>query len=181
MVYHNSSKLVMIRKATLDDLDTVKQIAEACALFMSANGIHQWNEHYPSKRVFKNDIQEEALYVIIADDGILCGCIMFSNKKDALYDAIEWLTPDSKNLYVHRLAVHPHYQGRGMARKLMDFAETQAANQNYTSIRLDTFSQNKRNQRFYEARGFVRLGDVYFPKQSEHPFHCYEKVLKTTA
>ena len=60
----------------------------------------------------------------------------------------------------------------------MDFTEDYAIKNDNVSIRLDTFSQNKRNNWFYEARGFVRLGDVYFIKQSAFPFHCYEKVLK---
>lgn len=59
----------------------------------------------------------------------------------------------------------------------MDFAEEFAANSDFISIRLDTLSLNKRNQHFYEARGYQKLGDIYFPKQSEAPFHCYELVL----
>jgi len=33
------------------------------------------------------------------------------------------------------------------------------------------------NQKFYELRGYKKLGSIYFPKQSEHPFYCYEFVL----
>ncbi|NJX17164.1 GNAT family N-acetyltransferase, partial [Tamlana crocina] len=68
--------------------------------------------------------------------------------------------------------------GSGNGRKLMDFAEAFAKEHGYVSVRLDTFSKNERNQRFYEARGYKRLGNIYFPKQSEHPFYCYEKVLQ---
>ena len=59
----------------------------------------------------------------------------------------------------------------------MNFAENHARKHNFESVRLDTFSKNKRNQKFYESRGYKRLGDIYFPKQSEAPFHCYELVL----
>ena len=55
----------------------------------------------------------------------------------------------------------------------MDFAEDFARHQKAVSVRLDTFSQNNRNQKFYEARGYTKLGDVYFPRQAEFPFHCY--------
>jgi len=73
--------------------------------------------------------------------------------------------------------VNTDNQGQGYAQKLMTFAENYAIENNYASIRLDTFSQNKRNQKFYELRGYKRLGNIYFPKQSEHPFYCYELVL----
>jgi ribosomal protein S18 acetylase RimI-like enzyme len=102
---------------------------------------------------------------------------MFSKFKDALYDIIDWQTPDGNNLYIHRLAVHPEFQGRGIARQLMDYAEAYAQKEKCTAVRLDTFSKNPRNHRFYKARGYQQLGDVYFPKQSEAPFHCFEKIL----
>jgi len=73
--------------------------------------------------------------------------------------------------------VGPEYQGKGYARMLMNFAENYARDNRYISIRLDTFSQNKKNQKFYEQRGYQKLGNVYFPKQSNYPFYCYERVL----
>jgi len=59
----------------------------------------------------------------------------------------------------------------------MNFAEEFAQQKGYASLRLDTFSQNIQNQRFYERRGYEKLESIYFPKQSEHPFFCYELVL----
>ena len=59
----------------------------------------------------------------------------------------------------------------------MDFAEDYAIRKGYDSIRLDTFSKNPRNQKFYEIRGYHRLGNVYFSDQSADPFYCYELVL----
>ena len=167
----------MIRKANLKDLHSVKKIAEACATNMINQGVFQWNEHYHSLAIFKKDIEEENLYVIDLD-GIVYGCIMFSEEKDPLYNTINWLTPDRSNLYLHRLAIHPLQQKKGWGKKLMDFAENYALENGNISIRLDTFSQNLRNNTFYKARGYTRLGDVYFVKQSTFPFHCYEKVLQ---
>jgi len=96
---------------------------------------------------------------------------------DKEYKNVKWITNNRKNIYIHRLAIHPDHQGQGYAQQLMDYAEQFAIENNYTSIRLDTFSQNKRNQLFYELRGYKKLGDIYFPKQSECPFHCYELIL----
>jgi len=98
---------------------------------------------------------------------------------DAEYRAVEWIGVTGNNRYVHRLAIHPEFQGRGFARRLMDFAEDISRSQGVDSIRLDTFSQNLRNQRFYERRGYVRLGPVYFPQQSTDPFYCYELLLSS--
>jgi len=166
----------LIRKASMSDLDTVKSLTEACAKKMISDGIYQWNDHYPSKEIFRKDIKEGALYVC-EDQNQIRGCVMFSPDKDEVYNSTNWLTEDHKNLYIHRLAVHPKFQKKGIGNKLMDYVESTAKKLNFISIRLDTFSQNKSNNKFYESRGYKKLGDVFFRKQSEFPFHCYEKIL----
>jgi ribosomal protein S18 acetylase RimI-like enzyme len=165
----------MIRKAAVLDLNSIMQITKACAKHMINQQIFQWNEHYPNRNAFKNDVQRGELYVYMQNN-ICIGCIVITTIKDVEYVPIEWLTKD-KNIYIHRLAVHPKYQGKGIAQHMMTFAENYAKTNGYFSVRLDTFSQNKRNQKFYETRGYKRLGNIYFPKQSKHAFYCYELVF----
>ena len=166
----------MIRKGNLNDIKPIMQLTKACAIAMIAKGIYQWNEHYPNVSAFENDVERNELYVLELN-GEVKGTIVISTLMDKEYIPIEWLTRSENNIYIHRLAIHPNLQGKGYAQQLMEFAEQHAIDNNYSSIRLDTFSQNKRNQKFYELRGYKRLGDIYFPKQSEFPFHCYELVL----
>ena len=166
----------MIRKAVKKDIDAILNITKACAAYMIEHGIFQWNEHYPNLLAFENDVARNELFVLEIDNEIR-GCIVISTLMDEEYQPVKWLTNNENNVYIHRLAVHPKLQGKGYAQQLMSFAENYAIENNYSSIRLDTFSQNKRNQRFYEQRGYQKLDDIYFPKQSGHPFHCYELVL----
>ena len=72
--------------------------------------------------------------------------------------------------------IDPNYQGKGYAKKLMDFAEKFANENNYSSIRLDAYSQNKRVVEFYKKRNYIIRGSVNFPER-EYPFHCMEKEL----
>ncbi len=166
----------MIRKALETDIEPIIAITKACARAMIVNGIYQWNEHYPNHTAFENDIKRHELYVLEINSEVK-GSIVISTLMDKEYIPIKWLTENENNIYIHRLSVHPELQGKGYAQQLMDFAEQFAIDDNYNSIRLDTFSQNKRNQKFYELRGYNQLGDIYFPKQSKFPFHCYELVL----
>jgi len=166
----------MISKATIEDIDSILKITKVCAKHMISNNIFQWNENYPNKLAFENDIKRNELYVLKIDS-VIMACIVITAFKDEEYRPIKWLSKDENNIYIHRLAVHPKYQGKGIAQQLMDFAENFATKNNYTSIRLDTFSQNKRNQKFYELRGYKRLGNIYFQKQSNEPFYCYELIL----
>jgi len=166
----------MIRRAKISEIPDINVISRACAARMITHGIYQWNEHYPSIAVFEQDIKRGELFVLEVDEKII-GTIVLSTLMDDEYLPIAWLTKNTHNLYIHRLSVHPSLQGKGYAQQLMNFAEKNAQDLRYVSIRLDTFSQNKRNQKFYEKRGYQKLSDIYFPKQSEHPFHCYELVL----
>ncbi|AWX44414.1 hypothetical protein HME9304_01415 [Flagellimonas maritima] len=166
----------MIRHAKISEIKDILNLAKVCAEKMIANGIYQWNEHYPTKSIFLNDIERNELYVKEYDKRII-GTIVVSTYMDKEYVPVQWLTPNGKSTYIHRLSVHPSFQGQGFAQEMMSFAEEYSNRKNFKSVRLDTFSQNKRNQQFYEKRGYVRLGDIFFPKQSTHPFHCYELVL----
>lgn len=166
----------MIVPAKISEIPEILSLTKACAAFMISKGIYQWNEHYPSKEAFIHDIERNELYVFKKENQII-GTIVISTFMDDEYTTVRWLSPNEKNLYIHRLAVHPSFQKQGYAIQLMEYAEAFAKANNAISIRLDTFSQNPRNQKFYEQRGYKRLGNIYFPKQSEDPFYCYELLL----
>ncbi len=166
----------MIRKATSTDIDAILELTKACANHMISKDIFQWNDHYPNRTAFENDVERGELFVMEKDSETI-GCIVISTFMDLEYRPITWMTETKHNIYIHRLAIHPRHQNKGFAQLLMDFAETYARTQNFVSVRLDTFSQNTRNQRFYELRGYKRLESIQFPKQSEHPFYCYEYLL----
>ena len=168
--------MIKIELAEITDLDRIMEITKACAIDLISKNIFQWNENYPSKEAFKKDIEKNTLYVF-KNELQITGCISICADKDEEYEDVEWITKDFKNLYLHRLAVHPEYQKKGIGRSLMDFAEEYAKLNGFKSVRLDTFSQNPRNNKFYKSRQYVQLGDVFFPMQSKFPFHCYEKII----
>lgn len=166
----------MIRLAKSSDLKEIKNLTEACAIALQERGIYQWNENYPSEEKLRADIEKKELY-LLEKKNLILGIIVLTPEMDEEYLSIEWLTPNKNNLYVHRLATHPSIWGEGYGQELMDFAEKYAGEQGYVSVRLDTFSQNSRNQEFYVKRSYQRLGTIYFPFKSEHPFYCYEKLI----
>jgi len=166
----------MIVAATPSDIPDILNMTQACRLHMESKGIFQWTTSYPNKEKFRGDVGRGELYVLKNNNTII-GCVVLSIVMDAEYKTVKWLTANHNNLYIHRLAVRPNYQGQGFAQELMDFGENMARAKHFASIRLDTFSQNKRNRRFYEQRGYQKLEDIHFPDQSEYPFHCYELLL----
>ena len=166
----------MIRQANILEIPDILKLTKACTEDMVNKGIHQWNQYYPSFKEFENDVFRKELYVMEEQEEII-GIMALTPIIDNEYLDIKWLTPNHDNLYIHRLAIIPKYQGKGKAQLMMNFAEGYARDNKYISIRLDTFSKNFRNQKFYEKRGYKKLGVVNFPNQSVHPFFCYELII----
>ncbi|MBL4746525.1 MAG: GNAT family N-acetyltransferase [Flavobacteriaceae bacterium] len=164
--------LIILAKKT--DCPAILDLLKCCAMELQQQDIYQWNDQYPSLAIIEKDIQLGQLYLLKSDKKII-GTIVLSALKDEEYNAIHWKNEHHKALYIHRLAVDPQEQGKGHAQKLMDFAENYARTHQYDSIRLDTFSQNERNQRFYSKRGYEHRGEIYLPAQSNAPFYCLEK------
>ena len=169
-------KQSVIRTANKKDLSRIIEIIKSCAAHMISKNIFQWNEHYPNIETFENDVLNKNLYVLEINKKIV-GCLVISHEMDEFYDKVKWLTHSDSNIYLHRLAVDPSCQKKGYAKQLMNFSFKYAVANNIISIRLDTFSGNPFNNIFYSDLGFIKLGEIYFRKQSDKPFYCFEKVM----
>lgn len=169
----------MIRLATHKDVPTCVSISRACGDFLRANGIDQWTPDYPNESILIQDVNAQSLYILEVESTIV-GMVVINEIQDPEYLQLNWKTSSSsKNLVVHRLAVSPDAQGKGFAQQLMSFVEGLAKEKYYDSIRLDTFSRNKRNQQFYQQRGYELIGEVYLSYRTDFPYVCYEFVLNT--
>ena len=166
-----------IRKAIKNDISSVMEVIKSCTIDMISKKIFQWNDKYPNIETFKKDIINKHLYVLVTENVIL-GCVSITFEMDDFYKKIDWISNTNKNIYVHRLAIHPKYQGLGYAKKMMSFIENMGVENMCESIRLDTFSMNEKNNNFYSRLGYEKLGQIYFRDQSDMPFNCYEKPLK---
>ena len=132
----------MISKGELHELDTILELTRACGKHMRDNGIDQWDENYPDRDSLLNDLNTETLFAY-RENSVILGIVVLNESQDEEYAEIKWSTSDAdRNIVVHRLAVQPDQQGKGIARKIMDFAEVHAKDLGYDAIRLDTFSQS---------------------------------------
>jgi GNAT superfamily N-acetyltransferase len=97
---------------------------------------------------YEDEIREHQVFVV-EDDGQIVGTIVLCIKDEGfLLDVI---------------AVEPIYQGKGVGRLLLDFAETEAKRQGFTSIYLYTHEKMTENQTLY-----TRIGYVEYDRRVEH-------------
>jgi ribosomal protein S18 acetylase RimI-like enzyme len=136
---------------------------------MDEQGIHQWDEIYPDEKTIKNDIKKQQLY-LLEDGGHICGIIALNEVQEPEYKNVKWKF-DGRALIVHRLAIEPSCQRKGLARMLMQFAHKFATEQGYEIIRLDAFIHNPAAVGLYEKLGYRKAGMVTFRKGD---FFCFE-------
>ncbi|MFY0674054.1 MAG: GNAT family N-acetyltransferase [Bacteroidia bacterium] len=166
-----------IEKGNSNDLDRLFNIYLKGKADLEQKGIFQWTNNYPTRSIIQSDIENGVLYVLKNGLEIL-GAINISEEQEPEYEQVTWAFNSTKILVIHRLVIDPKYQNNGYARMLMDFAEDYALENQYTSIRLDAYTQNKRVLKFYEKRQYFIRGSVNFPGR-EYPFYCLEKEIKT--
>jgi len=166
---------MQIQLAQSNQIEEAFSILNKCKINLEHQGIYQWIINYPNISTVENDVRNEHLYCAIVDNRCV-GAVSINEEQDPEYTSVSWNNDVGKALVIHRLAVDPDYQGQGIAKEIMKFAEHYAIDNNFYAIRLDAYSANKLSLRFYENIGYQKRGEVYFPGRAL-PFFCYEKVL----
>jgi GNAT superfamily N-acetyltransferase len=86
-------------------------------------------------------VREEQTWLLEAADGACLGVLV--------------LVPSADHLLIENVAVDPTWQGRGLGRRLLEFAEAEAARQRFRELRLYTNALMIENRGLYARGGFV--------------------------
>lgn len=157
------------------DLSLIMDMYSKCKKDMIKKGNDQWDGEYPDKKTIGLDIKEKNLYVIV-EKGVCVAAIALNEMQAPEYENVNWQLKYGKCLVIHRLAVSPDFQGRGIAKNIMKFVEEKALLNAYKSIRLDTYCKNESAINFYKKCSYNIVGEVSFSHKSL-PFKCFEKIL----
>lgn len=162
------------RRGTIEDLDHICCLIESAIKRMEAQGIHQWDEVYPSREDFVHDIINGILYTV-TENNRLIAIYVISTEYDPQYSNGKWECDGETACIIHRLCVAPEVQNRGIGRKLLSHIEDQLRNKGFESVRLDVFSENPFAIRLYEKSGYIRRGHADWRKGR---FWLMEKKLQ---
>jgi ribosomal protein S18 acetylase RimI-like enzyme len=130
----------LIRRAQAADVPAVERlVCEAYAKYEALIG-------KPAGPVFDDygRRQEAGVLWVLHDETGLAGSLV--------------LLPEADHLLLDNVAIAPLRQGRGHGRRLMEFAEAEAARQGYREIRLYTHVVMAENVALYQRRGFEITG-----------------------
>jgi len=142
---------------------------------MRAAGNFQWGDDYPNPEVFVNDIALKQLWVSEID-GQIAGVSAITTDQDPEYADAGWDITEPA-IVTHRLAVNPDFQGKGVAKALMEQAEHVARFAGTHILRVDTNSENKATQALFPKLGYAFSGEITLAKRPGLKFLCYQKLL----
>ncbi|WP_395678243.1 GNAT family N-acetyltransferase [Inquilinus sp.] len=125
-----------IRRAQAEEAEAIRALVRrAYAKWIISIGV----EPKPMRADYARALAEHEIWAI---DGIH-GCI-----------ALIELKPEPDHLLIVNVAVDPGHQGRGLGRRLLDFAEREAQRRTLAELRLYTNIRMSENRALYASRGY---------------------------
>lgn len=164
---------IEFRRANPEDLDEVCSMVQAAVSHMIEQNIFQWDELYPVREDFAEDIERQQLTVGLAG-GRIAVIYVLNQECDAEYADGDWKYRDEPFYVIHRLCVSPDFQRMGIAGSALSHIEETLKTMGIHEIRLDVFSGNPFAQRLYEGAGFFKTGEVHWRKGM---FYLMEKHI----
>ena len=164
-----------IRIATLLDIPAIMQVITDVVPIMRAAGNLQWDDTYPNPQVFEEDIKAGQLWVTDVD-GEIAGVTAITTEQYPEYAQVGLDTSETA-IVTHRLAVSPHFRGRGLAADLLQQAEVVALQRGIHILRIDTNSHNHATQQLFPKLGYSLKGEITLEFRPGLKFVCFEKRL----
>ena len=145
------------RKATLDDLEKICSLVFHAVDVMISHNILQWDELYPTREDFQDDITKNLLYTGLVDERIVA-VFALNRECEEEYQNGLWKYPDKPYYILHRLCVDPDFQNQGIARYTLLHIEAELLKNDIHAIRLDAFCNNPYALKLYDSLHYSRVG-----------------------
>lgn len=154
--------LLTFDQANKGDTDEVLSILDEAAAWLSERGIIQWPERFSDTEGWRLD--RITRYIAAGQTwlarigGVPVATFTIGGPDPDYADG--WPEGPDCGLYIFRMAVARAWSGNDVGGKILDWASVHAAAGRHQWLRLDCSRENVNLQRYYEARGFVRVGTL---------------------
>ena len=90
------------------------------------------------------------------------------------YDPVYWPNlPKGESLFLHKVAVKRAFAGKGISKKLIDYAKALALSYSINAIRLNCNQHRHKLRAVYENQGFVCMGEKTFFEKYDTALYVY--------
>lgn len=154
---------MIIRQATMDDRESIKQLIAASARILS-------REHYNDAQIeaaiatvfgVDTDLIEDGTYFVVEISGVLVGCGGWSRRKTLFggdqYSSRDagYLDPESEPAKIRAFFIHPGHARKGIGRAILTRCEDEARAHGFHALEL---MATLPGVEFYKSCGFSERG-----------------------
>jgi len=154
---------IKYRIANADDLDEICSLVAGAVDTMIKQHIFQWDELYPTREVFQEDIEKKQLYVGLIEKQIAVIYVL-NQEYDEHYENGDWQYKNEVFYIIHRLCVNPIFQNKGIAQNTLSHIEEELVDRGVHNIRLDVYSENPYALKLYNNFGYKKTGHADWRK-----------------
>ncbi len=148
---------IVIEQAQPSDLDTVLDILEEAASWLTSRGIDQWQPGL-FRRIRRQSIADQVSrgeVYLARRDGQPVGTLTLQ-----WADQMFWGNVSDDAGYIHRLAIRRAYAGMELGHHLLQWGEGKVASAGRDYLRLDCMAENQALRQYYEQAGFTSRGEI---------------------
>ena len=146
------------------------------ALYQAVKGrpFTEWNESYPGLSELQLDLSTGNLFVLEHEDGIV-GTVSIAPENEM--DELDcWSSRKNAGEFA-RVAVHPSYQGQGLAARLVTEILAVMKGRGVENVHISVIPHNLPAQKTYHRLGFVTVGHC---ELWGHSFDLMERTIGPT-
>jgi len=151
---------VIIRKATMSDLDAISHLYDEIHT-AEENGLQTigWiRDVYPTQNTAEDSVRRGDMFVL--EDGDILGSAIINRIQVDAYEGAAWEYETDKVCVLHTLVIDPGTAGRGYGRAFVEFYEQWASDHGLPELRLDTNARNTVARAMYKRLGYTEIGII---------------------
>jgi GNAT superfamily N-acetyltransferase len=159
-----------IQNSTIQDVDFILDLYRSATSYQKERFISHWPEF--DREMVINEIVENRQWKMIIDGEV--ACIWATTFSDPLI----WEDMDNDpSVYIHRITTNPIFRGKGLVKKIIEWARNHTTQNGKKFVRMDTVGENLKLIEHYTSCGFNFLGLYKLTNTGGLPEHYHSAVV----
>jgi GNAT superfamily N-acetyltransferase len=159
-----------IQNSTIQEVDFILDLYRSATAYQKERFISHWPEF--DREMVINEIVEHRQWKMIIDGEV--ACIWATTFSDPLI----WEDMDKDpSVYIHRITTNPIFRGKGLVKKIIEWARNHATQNGKKFVRMDTVGENLKLIEHYTSCGFNFLGLYKLTNTGGLPEHYHNAVV----
>ena len=144
----------------IQDTDRAIEVMYNAGTWMENSGLNPsqwWKPENMNREFLLQHTEANEYYAALLDNQPAASVILQETERNQSWKSVDGDNPKHA-LYVHWLCVHRSFAGRGLSKKMIEFAEEVARKRRFKLLRLDTDADEIKLCKLYERLGFKLTG-----------------------